>query len=267
MLTVLMPISSVDKYLPIALDSIKNQTYTDFVCYLLCSHLEENDLEKLNGLISNDIRFKTYFLKLDGIAFALNFGLNLVETKYVARMDGDDISHPERFQKQINFLEKNEDYVMVGSRVMLIDEDGNEVEQKFKFFNSNKKIRSALKYRMPLCHPAMMFRTSSLRKNKGYMYGNSSEDHELYIRIARDKTSLMENLPEILLSYRRSESQLTNIQNGSKSFQNIGGFLFTEFLRTLNPKYLIGIIAVHPVLRKIRAFLRQLKSLFTNYNK
>lgn len=261
MLTVLMPISSVDDYLPIAIDSIREQTFKEYICYILCGQLNESELGKLKKIISNDSRFIIKNLKLDGIAFALNYGLNLVETKYVARMDGDDISHPQRFEKQLRFLEENSRYVMVGSKIRMINENGDEISQKFKFYRDNKNIRKALRYRMPLCHPVMMFRTSTLMTNKGYMYGNSSEDHELYLRIVRDNESLVENLSDILLDYRRSDNQLTNIANAKKSFQNIGGFLFTEFLKSFNFMYLVGIMANHPLLRKIRSYLRGLKSL------
>ena len=97
MLTVLMPVGAVDEFLPIAVDSIKNQTFDDFVCHILCGQLSEDELTRLNGLVSDDERFVLHHLILSGITFALNYGLNLVKTKYLARMDSDDVSHPTRF--------------------------------------------------------------------------------------------------------------------------------------------------------------------------
>ena len=93
--------------------------------------------DNINSIINNDDRFVLHELKLDGIAFALNYGLNLVETKYVARMDADDISDLTRFEKQINFLENNPKHVMVGCFVKIIDENSQETVQKFKFFKGN----------------------------------------------------------------------------------------------------------------------------------
>jgi hypothetical protein len=115
---------------------------------------------------------------------------------------------------------------------------------------------------MPLCHPAVIFRTDTLFAYKGYMYGNTSEDHELFIRIARNPNNLFENLPDYLLNYRRKKNQLTDMKNAINSFQDIGGFLFTEFLRTWNPLYLIGIVAIHPFFRKSRKLMREVKTVF-----
>ena len=107
-----------------------------------------------------------------------------------------------------------------------------------------------------------MFRTSTLFENNGYMYGNTSEDHELYIRIARNPENLFENIPEHLFNYRRNRYQLTDMRNAWESYTDIGGFLFTEFLRTWNPFYLVGIIAVHPFCRNFRKLLRDIKGKF-----
>jgi glycosyltransferase involved in cell wall biosynthesis len=257
-----MPVSSVDEFLQISIDAIKNQTFKGFVCHVLCRKLNDEELKCINRLISDDERFVLTQLNLDGIAFALNYGLNLVKTKYVARMDADDTCHPARFEKQLNFLEGNPNYVMVGCRVLMINEQGEKTIQQFKFFEGNKNIRRALKYRMPLCHPAVIFRTDTLFAYKGYMYGNTAEDHELYLRIARNPNNLFENLPDYLLNYRRNKNQLTDMKNALKSFQNIGGFLFTEFLRTWNPLYLIGIVASHPFFRKSRKLMREVKTVF-----
>jgi len=260
-----MPVSSVDEFLQISIDAIKNQTFKGFVCHVLCRKLNDEELKCINRLISDDERFVLTQLNLDGIAFALNYGLNLVKTKYVARMDADDTCHPARFEKQLNFLEGNPNYVMVGCRVLMINEQGEKTIQQFKFFEGNKNIRRALKYRMPLCHPAVIFRTDTLFAYKGYMYGNTSEDHELLLRIARNPNNLFKNLPDLLYSYRRHENQLSSFDKAKEAYCNIGGFLFTEFLYTWNPIYLFGIVAVHPLLRKSRYLIRKLQSFFKKY--
>lgn len=251
-LTVLMPISSVDAFLAKAIDSLKRQTYGEFKCLILVPCLEGAESDKLKQLIAGDERFEVHHLWLSGIAFALNYGLNLVRSKYVARMDGDDISLPERFEQQIKFLEAFPEYGVVGCRVSLIDAGGAIIRRPFKFYEDNKSIRRALKYRMPLCHPALIFRSDVLFKNKGYLYGHSAEDHELFLRIARDESCLLKNLPETLFLYRRHNSQLTNMRFARIAYNNIAGFMFTEFLSTLNFLYLITIVANHPFIRSLR---------------
>lgn len=262
MLTVLMPVASINKFFEISLNSIKNQTYKNYVCHLICKKLNSQDLQYIKRTINNDDRFVIHELELDGINFALNYGLNLVKTKYMARMDADDYSFPTRFEKQIQFLEDNPKYVMVGCRVEMVDDDDKKIIQKFKFFHGDKKIRRALKYRMPLCHPAVMFRSNKMFEYKGYMYGNTSEDHELYIRMARDPENLFENIPEHLFNYRRNKYQLTDMRNAWESYTDISGFLFTEFLRTWNLLYIVGVIAVHPFFRHFRKLSRDIKGKF-----
>ena len=106
MLTVLMPVASINKFFEISVCSIKNQTYKDFVCHIICKKLDSESLKHINSVIGDDSRFMIHELELDGINFALNYGLNLVKTKYMARMDADDYSFPTRFEKQIKFLEE-----------------------------------------------------------------------------------------------------------------------------------------------------------------
>jgi glycosyltransferase involved in cell wall biosynthesis len=256
-LTILMPIKDVNNHLILAINSIKRQTFKDFQCFILTRMLNEVEKSELDSIIYNDPRFQIHQLSLNGIAFALNYGLNITKSKYLARMDGDDISHPLRFEKQINFLEKNPDYILVGCRVQLIDNVGNILKSNFKFFEENEEIRKVLKYRMPLCHPAIIFRTKELILNNGYMYGNSAEDHELCIRIARNPNLKFKNLPDCLFSYRRHDNQLTNMQYAKKAYCNISGFMFTELMLTGDLFYGIGIFAYHPFLRKMRQFLKK----------
>lgn len=256
-----MPIKKIDPFLETAILSLKNQVFDKFTCLILTGQLDVSDLNKIKASISDDSRFEIHQLRLDGIAFALNYGINLSKTKYIARMDGDDFSYPLRFEKQVQFLERNTNYVAVGCRVELIDQNGRRMSKSFKFYENDSEIRKALKYRMPLCHPAIIFRTSALISNKGYMYGNNAEDHELYLRIVRDKEHLFKNLPDLLFSYRRHDDQLTNIKNARLAYCNIGGFMFTEFLLSGNPIYLVGIFANHPILRKIRNIWSTVRSI------
>jgi glycosyltransferase involved in cell wall biosynthesis len=258
-LTVLLPILKIDNFVAPAIQCIINQTFADFTCYLLCSDSLKNKSEKLEELINNDYRFKIFYLKLGGISFALNFGINLTTSEYIARMDSDDLCPNDRFQKQINFLQNNINYGIVGSRVVMIDQDGVEINQKFKFYENHEKIIDALKYRMPLCHPGLMFRSELLFSLNGYAYGHTSEDHELFLRVARLTTFKFYNLPDLIFFYRRHSSQLSSDKVALSAFRNISGFLLTEFLHKKDPKYIFGMVVNHPMMRTIRLIYRKLK--------
>jgi glycosyltransferase involved in cell wall biosynthesis len=262
MLTVLMPAVMVDEFFKEAIESLRNQTFGDFICLILVPSLSTDQLEMIDQICQGDGRFRIHSLKLGGITFALNYGLNLVETEFVARMDADDVCHPQRFEKQIEFLASNPNYATVGCAVRLIDGNGKPLKQRFRFYEDDHEIRKALKYRMPLCHPALIFRTDVLLLNKGYMYGNTAEDHELYLRIARNPNVRFKNLPEELFSYRKHNSQLTDIKNARSAYYNMAGFMFTEFLVTKNPLFLFGMFASHPSMRVIRQSFRSLRQIF-----
>ena len=259
-LTVLLPLGKIDEFLRPAIECIINQTFTDFVCYVLCNESLRKEEEYLKEICTNDSRFKLIFIKLGGISFALNYGINLSDSEYIARMDADDLCPIDRFERQIKFLDENLDYGVVGSRVLIIDELGNKSNRDFKFYESDEDIRSALKYRMPLCHPGLMFRSELLLSLKGYAYGHTSEDHELFLRVARLTHYKFYNIKDLVFSYRKHMFQLSTDKVASAAFKNISGFLFTEFLYEKNPKYILGMIASHPTMRSLRAFIRKMKS-------
>lgn len=91
----------------------------------------------------------------------------------------------------------------------------------------------------------------------GYKYGLMSEDHELFIRLARDNKIIFMNMVERLYSYRRHELQITDLSKSKENYCQISAFLFSEFLLTHNYKYLLGILRVHPYIRTIYSLIKR----------
>ena len=258
-LSVIMPILKVDKFLEETFVSLENQTYKDFKLIIVCQNTEYESLIFFIKKQKISFKYEVIQTNLKGVAFASNLAINQIDTLYVARWDSDDLSDPRKFELQINELETNKSLGVVGTIVELIDEKGNKINfQKFKFFENNIEIRRALKYRQPLLHSSLMFRSQILFDNKGYLYGHTSEDHEMFIRIARDQNVKFKNLKSVTTYYRRHKAQLSDMKNYKKHFYEISGFLFSEFLRSLNPLYIIGIFANLPIFRKIRYMFRKL---------
>ena len=106
-----------------------------------------------------------------------------------------------------------------------------------------------------------MIRKSLLIEKDGYLFGYSSEDHALYIRMARDKQIKFANLSDVCSYYRRHPHQLSDSQRQYEQFCDIAGFMVIEFLRTGHPMYLIGVAANHPILRSTRKMIRNLSKL------
>ncbi len=254
-LSVLMPCSRIDSFNEDAINSILNQTYTDFELIIIANGLgEEKDV--LRKFESLDNRVKIISTDVKGLVFALNLGLSEASGKYIARMDADDISLPTRFQRQLEWIENNNDYDIVGCRVTLIDEFGEILEKKFPFYESNADIIKILPIRNVLCHPALIFKKESLLKVGGYKYGFMSEDHELFLRMMLSDMKFY-NLDENLFLYRRHNNQITSIDKAWKNFYEISAFLIMFAFRDKVYKCLLGIVVTFPPVRKIYAFWRK----------
>jgi len=260
-ISVIMPVARLDKFFPLTLKSVESQTYKDYELILVCDKSLEMELQN----ILQDYSFYSRVLstELPGVAFAANLGISQSTGEFIARWDSDDLCDPNRFQVQLDEFLNYPELDVIGTSVDLIDEQGNLIKYQFyKFFEEDRQIRRALKYRCPLLHSSMIFRRNVLIKNKGYLYGHTSEDHELFIRIARDKNIKFKNIKSVKTYYRRHSHQLSNIGNNKYyAFYEISGFLFTEFLRTRDFMYLLGMFIVIPQFRQARLYWRNFKKL------
>ena len=143
-----------------------------------------------------------------GIVGALNDGLAVARGEYVARMDGDDLSLPERLAMQVEYLDRNPATVLVGSRVLLIDADGWPIGDMACVGRGSATIeRALLDGGWPIVHPSVMVRTAALRAVDGYRPGTFPyEDHDLFLRLLEHGP--LENLDATLLHYRRHEQSV-----------------------------------------------------------
>ena len=138
-----------------------------------------------------------------GLAYALNQCIRRAQGEYIARMDDDDESLPERFEKQYKFLETHQEYQWTGSNAELFDEDGVWGIQKV---TEIPRETDFLKY-SPYIHPSVMFRKETLTKNYGYIPSGVTrrcEDYELFMRLhLRGYHGY--NIQENLLLYREDK--------------------------------------------------------------
>lgn len=264
MLSVVMPVARIDDFLSETLLSVESQTFKDFELILVC---DSGLIDDLNGLLSQlplSFEYKIIHTKLKGVAFAANLGIAASDSAYLARWDSDDLCDSNRFHRQISEFESNEALGIVGTKVEIVDEHGEKSKfQKFKLYTSNASIRRALKYRQPFLHSSLMFRSDIVFKNKGYLYGHTSEDHEMFIRIARDPNLQFKNLDDVTTYYRRHSAQLSDVANQKNHFCEIAGFMLTEFLRTGNPLYLVGMSVNFPPFRRLRYSYRRLLKMLS----
>ena len=251
-----------------SLESILVQSYQDFEVVIVVESNFEKFEYVIRSLFSNYLN-KIRLLKVNvtGFCFCINYGINAAYGKYIARMDSDDISTPDRLELQFNFLEKNQDYSVVGSMAKGIDSFGNILHDlQLKYYRSNSEIKSVLPYRNPLYHSSLMIKKELFCTKGGYKYDFFAQDHELWIRWSMDDNIKFFNIDKVLYFYRRYEGQETNIINAKRAYYEISSFLFKFFLQTKNPKFLLGIFAVHPITRMTLSVIRKFTKLTTRKN-
>ncbi len=142
--------------------------------------------------------------KNSGLANALNAGLKYCTGDFVARMDTDDISLPERFKKQMIFLEGNSEIDVVGSWMSEIDENNNIIKRVVEYPKTHEQCLSSFRCRNPLAHPAVMFRKSFFDKAGHYPMEVPSLDDVAMWHQGFINGCMFANVPEVYLQYRRT---------------------------------------------------------------
>lgn len=194
LISVLMPVyNTKEEYLRASIESILNQTFTDFE-FIIVNDGSTNNAEEVI-LSYKDNRIKYVKQENQGIVGALNNAWSKASGKYIARMDSDDIAYPERFAKQVNFLEENPEYSLVGSWAKIIP--SNNVIK----LPQDIKVMDLLADCM-FIHPSIMFNKADFEKfNLQYETGfEYAEDYCLYANAV--KYLKITNLQEVLLDYR-----------------------------------------------------------------
>ncbi len=183
-----------------SVESIQNQSFCDFE-FLICDDGSSKEVKQyLDNAAQKDPRIR---LVRAGDMFLLPVKLNQclkkARGKYIARMDGDDFSYPERFQKQIDYLSKHPEIAFVGCNVNLIR---NEKIIRKQCFPENPHIRDFY-MTQPYIHPTLIFRREVLEAVNGYSeekYVVLCEDYDLLLRLYAKGFSGA-NLQEILFDY------------------------------------------------------------------
>lgn len=205
-ITVLMPVYNAEKFVGEAIDSVLNQTFSDFE-FLIINDASTDRSEKVI-LSYQDPRIRYYKNKINmGVARTLNRGLKLAKGKYIARMDADDIFLPDKLELQHEILRKDKNLVIICSHFDFIDELGNFLSS-FKLAPSSEEIYYELQFRNCIGHPTAIFnKRIILEEFNGYNEKYEVEDHDLWLRIS--KKYKIVKLDKVLLKVRLSKQSKT----------------------------------------------------------
>lgn len=214
LISVIMPVFNGGSFLADAIESILQQTYTNFELMIINDNSKDST-EKIILLYKKKFPTKIIYIKLKnrlGAYGAANIGISKANGEFIALMDSDDVSHPQRFEKEVNYLIKNKEIIVVGSQAKLIDKNGFVIGRKV-FPLHHKDIYRSFFEVQPIVHPSCMIRRSIL-PNKNKLYHNKYEvNDDYYTLFSLFKYGKFANLPDFLFNYR--------IHSGNSSLQRI----------------------------------------------
>lgn len=207
--TVLMPVYNGEKYLHESIGSILNQTFTNFEFVIINDCSVDKSAEIIKSFRDPRIRYFENDKNM-GLIATLNKGLNFAQGEYIARMDQDDISLPERLSQQVSFLDCYPEVGVLGTAVQLIKSDGTNINSPLCFPSSSNCIEWCMYFYCPIAHPAVLMRKDVVMRVGGYaIEALHAEDYDLWVRLS--KVTQLSNLAETLLKLRKHDSNMTKV--------------------------------------------------------
>ena len=213
--TVLLPVYNNEK-INLCIDSVLNQTFRDFELLIIDNASTDHTADVVRSYDDERIRLIVNEKNL-GATGSLRKGIDLIKTRYIARIDADDLMLPERLEKQLAYMENNPDYGIVGSWTRHIDQN-DQLYAVNKLCTTDKGIRTYLNIQSPFYHPAVMLRNSILKEHD-LNYDPDIKvavEYDLWNRVLRYSKGC--NLPEVLTYYRTGGDSLTS-RNTTKRLQ------------------------------------------------
>lgn len=215
--TVLMSVYNGEKFLQESIKSILEQTFKDFEFLIIDDGSSDGSKEIVQSfnapriiLIENE--------KNIGLAQSLNKGLKLAKGQYIARMDADDISLPDRLEKQVSFMDNNPEIDVCGSWIKLFDNKKSSIR---KYPEKDLEIKAHLFFNSYIAHPTVILRKCSFQKYNLFYSSDfkAAQDFDLWTRAA--KNCNFTNLPEVLLLHRKHKVQTSKASNeNQKKYAN-----------------------------------------------
>lgn len=211
--------NETEKDLRDAIDSVLMQTYQDFEFIIICDNPNNQKHQIiLEEYAQKDCRVKYFFNEKNmGLALSLNRGLSLSSGEYIARMDADDISFPNRFELQMAYLQEHPDCDVVSSNRIDIDENTNLIGTETLYAIKDEALEKIMRYGSIVNHPSVIMRKSVIDKLGGYRNFRAAQDYDLWLRVlsAGYKIHIME---EQLLRYRIRKDGISKVNFARQYF-------------------------------------------------
>ena len=211
----MLPVRNGEPFIGEALRSLQRQTLDDFEIIVVDDGSVDETASIVQVHASGDPRIRLITTPARGLVSALNLGIDESRSELVARIDADDLAHPERLELQISLLEESDDVDVVSSLVRHFPD--SDVGKGFRVYedwlNSLTDHASIMRDRFiesPVPHPSVMVRKRVLDAVGRYRDLNWPEDYDLWLRLA-DHGSRFSKVPRVLCLWRQHDNRLTRV--------------------------------------------------------
>jgi len=259
LVSVVMPAYNAEKYLSEAVESILNQTFKDFEFIIIDDGSSDGTWEIIQEYAKKDGRIIPVKNEKNlNVSQTRNKGIDISCGKYIVWADSDDISLPNRIEKQLDFMESNKEVGLCGSFMEFFGD--SEKDSVRKYSDKDVILRKLIFRQNPVAQPACIMRADILKKSSGYPNLSLSED--LYVFFKMGEISRFSNIQEVLVRYRVHPESLTSTKLKNmelntikirKSFSNSEHYSFSVVDAIYNFIQLVSIYVL-PSKLKIKLF-------------
>lgn len=209
-----LPFRNAAATLSEAVASIEAQSFTAFECWLVDDGSSDSSATIAAAVCARDLRFRMLPAG-GGLVPALNVGVAAARAPLIARMDADDLSHPQRLERQVALLESDPTLSIAGCLIEGFGDDPRRdgmrrYERWLNTLTAPEDIRAGLFVEAPLVHPSVVMRAAALRQIGGYCDSDGPEDYDLWMRFILGGYRAAK-VPEVLLYWRDSPRRLTRV--------------------------------------------------------
>jgi glycosyltransferase involved in cell wall biosynthesis len=210
-ITVLMAVYNGERWLAESIQSVLEQTFTNFEFIIINDGSDDCSLEIINQFAKKDSRIRVYNKKNSGLTDSLNYGIAEARGEWIARIDADDICNLDRLQKQIEHVRINIDLVLVGSGLVIIDENGQQSKVHLYPARHIRLTRRLSRGSPSFAHSSAFFKLSAVRELGGYRtLFQRSQDQDLWLRLAEIGKITCIKEPLVLIRKHTQQISLDN---------------------------------------------------------
>ena len=209
-ISILLPIYNAAAFLEKTLSSLTSQTFTNFELIAINDGSTDGSLKIVEKAAKDDPRIVIHNQPNRGLIETLNRGIKLVNCELIARADADDIYHPERLEHQYHRMKEHPELVLLGARIIKIDNKGRTLYKEFQPTNKSEILDGLVGGFGVIPHPVAMFRKSAVVQVGGYSpKAKYCEDLDLWIRLS--EIGDIANLDKHLMHYRVPSDSICSV--------------------------------------------------------